>query len=50
MDNKTSAINIQVDSDVKKEATLVLTDLGLINEFCNKFIFKTSSKKEWYSI
>lgn len=29
MDNKTSAINIQVDSNVKKEATLVLTDLGL---------------------
>ena len=29
MDNKTSAINIQVDSNVKKEATSVLTDLGL---------------------
>lgn len=29
MENKTSAINIQVDSVVKKEATLVLTDLGL---------------------
>lgn len=29
MENKTSAINIQVDSDTKKEATLVLTDLGL---------------------
>lgn len=29
MNNKTSAINIQVDSDVKKEATMVLTDLGL---------------------
>lgn len=29
MENKTSAINIQVDSTVKKEATLVLTDLGL---------------------
>ena len=29
MENKTSAINIQVDSDVKKEATMVLTDLGL---------------------
>ena len=27
--NDTSAINIQVDSDVKKEATSVLTDLGL---------------------
>ena len=29
MDNKTSAINIQIDSNVKKEATMVLTDLGL---------------------
>ena len=29
MENKTSAINIQVDSEVKKEATMVLTDLGL---------------------
>lgn len=29
MENKTSAINIQVDSDIKKEATLVLTELGL---------------------
>ena len=29
MESKTSAINIQVDSSVKKEATMVLTDLGL---------------------
>ena len=29
MENKTSAINIQVDSTLKKEATMVLTDLGL---------------------
>ncbi|NLD79223.1 MAG: type II toxin-antitoxin system RelB/DinJ family antitoxin [Mollicutes bacterium] len=29
MENKTSAINIQVDVETKKEATLVLTDLGL---------------------
>ena len=29
MENKTSAINIQVDSEVKKEATMILTDLGL---------------------
>lgn len=29
MESKTSAINIQVDSNVKKEATMVLTDLGL---------------------
>ena len=29
MENKTSAINIQIDSNVKKEATMVLTELGL---------------------
>lgn len=29
MENKTSAINIQVDSDVKKDATIVLSELGL---------------------
>lgn len=29
MDNKNSAINIQVDSELKKDATLVLTELGL---------------------
>lgn len=29
MENKTSAINIQVDANIKKEATMVLTDLGL---------------------
>ena len=29
MESKTSAINIQVDSSVKKEATMVVTDLGL---------------------
>lgn len=29
MENKTSAINIQIDSNVKKEATDVLTELGL---------------------
>ena len=45
MENKTSAINIQVDSDVKKEATLVLTELGLsmssaINLFLKQVIKK----------
>ena len=45
MENKTSAINIQVDSDVKKEATMVLTDLGLsmssaINLFLKQVIKK----------
>lgn len=45
MNNKTSAINIQIDSNVKKEATLVLTDLGLsmssaINLFLKQVIKK----------
>lgn len=45
MDSKTSAINIQIDSNVKKDATLVLTDLGLsmstaINLFLKQVIKK----------
>ena len=45
MDSKTSAINIQIDSNVKKEATMVLTDLGLsmstaINLFLKQVIKK----------
>lgn len=45
MENKTSAINIQVDSNVKKESTMVLTDLGLsmssaINLFLKQVIKK----------
>ena len=45
MENKTSAINIQIDSNVKKEATMVLTDLGLsmssaINLFLKQVIKK----------
>ena len=45
MENKTSAINIQIDSNVKKDATLVLTDLGLsmstaINLFLKQVIKK----------
>ena len=45
MESKTSAINIQVDSNVKKDATLVLTDLGLsmssaINLFLKQVIKK----------
>ena len=45
MENKTSAINIQVDSNVKKDATMVLTDLGLsmssaINLFLKQVIKK----------
>ena len=45
METKTSAINIQIDSNVKKDATLVLTDLGLsmssaINLFLKQVIKK----------
>jgi len=45
MENKTSAINIQIDSNVKKEATMVLTELGLsmssaINLFLKQVIKK----------
>jgi len=45
MENKTSAINIQIDSNVKKDATLVLTELGLsmssaINLFLKQVIKK----------
>ena len=45
MESKTSAINIQVDTDVKKDATLVLTELGLsmssaINLFLKQVIKK----------
>ena len=45
MENKTSAINIQIDSNIKKEATLVLTELGLsmssaINLFLKQVIKK----------
>ena len=45
MENKTSAINIQIDSNVKKDATMVLTDLGLsmssaINLFLKQIIKK----------
>lgn len=45
MENKTSAINIQIDSNVKKEATMILTELGLsmssaINLFLKQVIKK----------
>ena len=45
MESKTSAINIQVDTDVKNDATLVLTELGLsmssaINLFLKQVIKK----------
>ena len=45
MENKTSAINIQVDSNVKKEATLVLTDLGLSMSSAINLFLKQVVKK-----
>ncbi len=45
MDNKTSAINIQVDSNVKKEATMVLTDLGLSMSSAINLFLKQVVKK-----
>lgn len=45
MENKTSAINIQVDSIVKKEATMVLTDLGLSMSSAINLFLKQVVKK-----
>ena len=45
MANKTSAINIQVDSDVKQEATLVLTELGLSMSSAINLFLKQVVKK-----
>ena len=45
MDNKTSAINIQVDSNVKKDATLVLTELGLSMSSAINLFLKQVVKK-----
>ena len=45
MESKTSAINIQVDSNVKKEATLVLTDLGLSMSSAISLFLKQVVKK-----
>ena len=45
MESKTSAINIQVDSNVKKEATLVLTDLGLSMSSAVSLFLKQVVKK-----
>ncbi len=45
MENKTSAINIQVDSNVKKDATLVLTDLGLSMSSAINLFLKQVVKK-----
>ena len=46
MENKTSAINIQVDSNVKKEATDVLTELGLSMSSAINLFFIAQRKKE----
>lgn len=45
MESKTSAINIQVDSNVKKEATMVLTDLGLSMSSAINLFLKQVVKK-----
>jgi len=45
MENKTSAINIQIDSNVKKDATLVLTDLGLSMSSAINLFLKQVVKK-----
>lgn len=45
MANKTSAINIQVDSDVKQDATLVLTELGLSMSTAINLFLKQVVKK-----
>ncbi|MBO5529822.1 MAG: type II toxin-antitoxin system RelB/DinJ family antitoxin [Bacilli bacterium] len=45
MENKTSAINIQVDSNVKKDATIVLTELGLSMSSAINLFLKQVVKK-----
>ena len=45
MENKTSAINIQVDSNVKKEATMVLSELGLSMSSAINLFLKQVVKK-----
>ena len=45
MENKTSAINIQIDSNVKKEATMVLTELGLSMSSAINLFLKQVVKK-----
>ena len=45
MENKTSAINIQVDSNVKRDATIVLTELGLSMSSAINLFLKQVVKK-----
>ena len=48
MENKTSAINIQIDSNLKKEATSVLTELGLsMSSAINLFLKQVVKKMEF---
>ena len=48
MENKTSAINIQVDSNVKKEATMVLSELGLsMSSAINLFLKQVVKKMDF---
>ena len=48
MESKTSAINIQVDSNVKKEATMVLSELGLSMSSAINLFLKQVVKKMVY--
>ena len=50
MESKTSAINIQIDSNVKKDATLVLTDLGLSMSSAINLFLKQVIKKNGYHL
>ncbi len=50
MANLTSAINIQVDSDTKKQATDILNNLGLSMSTAINIFFKTGNKKRWHTI
>ncbi len=45
MESKTSAINIQIDSNVKKEATMVLSELGLSMSSAINLFLKQVVKK-----
>lgn len=45
MESKTSAINIQVDSNIKKEATMVLSELGLSMSSAINLFLKQVVKK-----
>ncbi len=50
MENKTSAMNIQVDTNVKKEATMVLTELGLSMSSAINLFLKQVVKRMVYHL